>query len=214
MKLFLRTTLRTLIIISPFFFLFSCNDRQIKEDNTSFNDSSQIVTIINSDSLISTLTKQVLTSIKNKDFKKLPDFIHPTLGVRFSPYAYIDTTSDLKFTANNFYDQIKKQNKFNWGGYDGSGDTILLTIEDYFSKFVYNADFLNAEKTSLNKMIGGGNSLNNLETVYKGCNFSESYFSGFDKKFDGMDWCCLRLVFKKNLEKFYLVGIVHDQWTI
>ena len=203
MKFFLRT----LIIISSAFILFSCSDRQVKAD------SSQTITAVNRDSIILTLTKQVLTSIKNKDYKKFADFIHPTLGVRFSPYAYIDTTGNL-FSRAKFLHEIKTQNKFDWGSYDGSGDTILLTVESYFSRFVYNADFLNAEKTSLNKSIGGGNSLNNLETVYKSCDFTESYFSGFDKKFGGMDWCCLRLVFKKHLDKFYLIAIVHDQWTI
>ena len=206
--------MRTLLILSSAFILFSCSERQVQTDNNSVNDSSQTLIEVNSDSLILTLTKQVLTSIKHRDFKKLSDFIHPILGVRFSPYAYIDTTTDMKFTADNFIDQIKKRNKFNWGNYDGSGDTIFLTIEDYFSRFVYNADFLNAEKISLNKMIGGGNSLNNLETVYIGCRYSESYFSGFDKKFNGMDWCSLRLVFKRHQENFYLVGVVHDQWTI
>jgi hypothetical protein len=163
---------------------------------------------------IPVLTKQVLTSIKNKDYKTFADFIHPTLGVRFSPYAYIDTSGDVKFSRDKFLDKVNTQDKFNWGDYDGSGDSILLTIKDYFSQFVYGADFLNAERISLNKMIGRGNSLNNLETVYKDCDFTESYFSGFDKKLDGMDWCCLRLVFKRHLNKFYLVAIVHDQWTI
>jgi hypothetical protein len=166
------------------------------------------------DSLISAITKQVLTSLKNKDYKTFADFIHPTLGVRFSPYAYVDPANDMKFTADKFLNEIKKENKFNWGSYDATGDNILMTINDYFAGFVYNKDFLNAEKTGINKMIGGGNSLNNLETIYKGCDFSESYFSGFDKKFDGLDWCCLRLVFKKYKDKYYLVGIVHDQWTI
>ena len=89
-----------------------------------------------------------------------------------------------------------------------------MTIENYFKKFVYNADFLNAEQTNLNKMVGSGNSLNNLITTYKGCNYTESYFSGFDKKYDGMDWCCLRLVYTKYQLKYYLIAIVHDQWTI
>ncbi len=89
----------------------------------------------------------------------------------------------------------------------------MMTFEEYFARFVYNADFLNAEKSSVNEMIGGGTTTNNLVEIYKGCAFTESYFSGFDKKFDGMDWCSLRLVFKKYEGKFYLVGVVHDEWT-
>jgi hypothetical protein len=50
--------------------------------------------------------------------------------------------------------------------------------------------------------------------VYRGDSYSEFYFPGFDPKYDGMDWRALRLVFKKENEKLYLVGIIHDQWTI
>lgn len=168
----------------------------------------------NKDSIILDLTKEVLTSIKNNDFKKLAEFIHPTIGIRFSPYAYIDTANNTKFTHDKFLGEINQSNKFNWGSYDGEGDKIFLTINEYFLKFVYSADYVNAEKRSVNKMIGGGNSLNNLKTIYKGCDFSESYFSGFDKKFGGMDWRCVRLVFKKYNDKYYLIGVVNDQWTI
>lgn len=79
---------------------------------------------------------------------------------------------------------------------------------------MYNADFLHAPQTSLNKMIGGGNALNNLTTIYKDCVFTEHHFSGFDEKYGGMDWCSLRLVFKSYNNNMYLVAVVHDQWTI
>jgi hypothetical protein len=81
-------------------------------------------------------------------------------------------------------------------------------------KFVYDVDFAKPEKASVDKFLGGGNSLNNLLQVYKDCHFTESYFSGFEKKYEGMDWRTLRLVFKERDKKFYLIGIVHDQWTI
>jgi hypothetical protein len=42
----------------------------------------------------------------------------------------------------------------------------------------------------------------------------EYHFSGFDKKFEGMDWASLKLVFENSNNEWYLVGIVHDQWTI
>jgi hypothetical protein len=81
-------------------------------------------------------------------------------------------------------------------------------------KFVYDVDFIKPEKRSVNKFISGGNSLNNLDSVYKDCDFTESHFSGFEKKYGGMDWRTLRLVFKERNGKYFLVGVVHDQWTI
>ena len=79
---------------------------------------------------------------------------------------------------------------------------------------MYDADFLNAPEISLNKTVSKGNSLNNIDSVYKNCVYTEFYFPGFDKKYEGMDWKSLKLVFKKANNNFYLIAIVHDQWTI
>jgi len=204
-----------LLIILFIISLTSCDGSKSKSKNTNSSDNILLNSpTVNKDSLILVLTNQILTSIKAKDFKKFSEFIHPVFGVRFSPYAFIDTSTNIKLTTVTFMEQINKQTKLVWGSFDGSGEIIQLTIEEYFNRFVYNADFINAEKKSINKMIGRGNTINNLESIYNGCDYTESYFSGFDEKFEGMDWCCLRLVFKKYNDKYYLVGIVHDQWTI
>jgi hypothetical protein len=79
---------------------------------------------------------------------------------------------------------------------------------------VYDVDFIKPENFKVNDFIGLGNSLNNLSSVYKDCDFTESHFSGFDEKYGGMDWRSLRLVFKERNKRFYLVGVVHDEWTI
>lgn len=178
------------------------------------SESIRSVHDANQNSVVLETTKQVLIAIKNKDYTKFASYIHPVSGIRFSPYASIDTTVDIKFSHEKFSEAANKRDELIWGYYDGSGDTIRLSVDNYFNKFVYNHDFLNAEKTSLSKITGKGNSTNNLEEVYSGCVCTESYFSGFDKKYDGMDWESLRLVYKKYGARYLLVGIVHDQWTI
>ena len=40
----------------------------------------------------------------------------------------------------------------------------------------YGSDFIKPEQRSVNKVLGIGNSLNNLDSVYKDCDFTESYF--------------------------------------
>ena len=208
--------LKTVVLFLSFIFLFSCNNTNEQSTTQNLTDYAKAVKptpSVNDDSLVLNLKKQVLMALKNKDFKAFTEFMHPTLGVRFSPYAYVDTASDLSFKANDLLLQITKKKKINWGPYSAGEETIMMTVEEYFARFVYDADFLNAEKSSLNDMIGGGTTTNNLKETYKGCPFTESYFSGFDKKMDGMDWRSLRLVFKKQGDKYYLVGVVHDEWT-
>ncbi|MBK8311687.1 MAG: hypothetical protein IPL04_13125 [Chitinophagaceae bacterium] len=42
----------------------------------------------------------------------------------------------------------------------------------------------------------------------------KAIFPGSIKKFDGMDWRSIRLVFKIKDGKYFLVGVIHDEWTI
>lgn len=166
------------------------------------------------DSVIAALSRQVLLAFKQDNARYLLNFIHPTLGLRFSPYGYVDTVGDVTLDPAAFGDLISDPSKkIKWGNYDGSGDPIELTFPAYIKKFIYDVDFINAEKVALNSFIGHGNSLNNLEQVYPETEFVEYYFSGFDKKYEGMDWRSLRIVFKKIKGKYYLLGLIHDQWT-
>jgi hypothetical protein len=177
------------------------------------NHTDSIRNRINEKSLI-TLSAKILRCLKEKDYTCLAEFVHPKLGVRFSPHAYIDTTMDQLLSKKNLIALGKSQKRIKWGLDDATERAIKLSINNYIKMFVYDVDFLNAEKKAVNKFLGGGNSLNNLKEVYHGFDFAEFYFSGFDPKFGGMDWRSLRLVFKDYKKKSYLVAIVHDQWTI
>lgn len=220
MKYFLKPAL---IIISALL-VISCGENQSTEEITVI-DSSQTINNVNNPQAeaipetkpevddtvaVKTLTKEILTATKNNEYERLAEYFHPDLGVRFSPYGFIDVAKDVHLSAKEYIEGIKSNTKFTWGFASGSGDPIDLTIPEYFKKFVYNTDFLNAEKTSVNKMIGSGNSLNNLEKIYPDAIFTESYDPGKHE----MAWTTVRLVFKKDAGKFYLIAIVHDQWTI
>lgn len=164
-------------------------------------------------SIIEKRAKEVLTAIKNYDMEKLADAIHPNKGVRFSPYGYVDVKNHLTFTAEEVKKLGADSKTYHWGYYDGSGEPITLNFSDYYKKFIYDVDFVNAEQVGYNKTLGHGNSLNNSFDVYKNPIIVEYYFSGFDPQYEGMDWKSLRLVFEKKDDTWYLVGIIHDQWT-
>jgi hypothetical protein len=178
----------------------------------NFQDSIQLVK--RKDSILLKTTQNILTLLKNKNYLAFANYIHPVEGIRFSPYGFVDTAHDMKLSKQKFINQVREQDMVIWGKFDGTGDPIQMTLNNYMQRFVYDVDFVKPEKRSVNEIIGSGNSLNNLELVYRNCDFTESNFSGFDKKYAGMDWRSLRLVFKVRDRKFFLVGIVHDEWTI
>lgn len=180
---------------------------KLRQDSTAFSTPDK-------ETVLMELTKDILTIFKNQQYAKLDSFIHPTEGVRFSPYAHV-SAADKKYSKENFINLVtnERNKKINWGTYDGSGDPIVLTPKEYFNKFVYDANFVNPGQAKVNEIIKTGNTINNLQSFYQGSDFTESHFSGSSKT-EGMDWKSVRLVFKQMDGKYYLVGIVHDQWTI
>lgn len=210
-----------------FFFMLSmaCN-------STGINDNSTVdsVSVDRSPSIDSSLTptederiapevtllkinQAVLECLKNKDYTTLEGFIHPKMGLQFSPYALVNPQEDIVIPKSDFSAAVKSTQTMLWGQYDGTGDPIELSMKDYLEKFVYDVDFLNAEEVNINASSSSGNIMNNIGTAYAGADYVENYFAGFNPEFQGMDWRALRLVFKKEGDSYFLIGIVHDQWT-
>lgn len=157
----------------------------------------------------------VLRALSRGDMETLASWAHPDKGVRFSPYAYVDTATDQVFTRDQLKGLMKDSKPYVWREFAGSGEVIKLTFAEYFKRFVYDADFMNKAKTALNKGLGQGTTLNNINEVYPkdSYDFVEYHIAGVDPSAEGMDWRSLRLVFEKMGEDRALVGIVHDQWT-
>ncbi|SDQ69413.1 hypothetical protein SAMN05421664_2201 [Chryseobacterium soldanellicola] len=154
----------------------------------------------------------ILNTLKNHDYKQFAQFIHPEKGVRFSMYAFVDPKEDKHFSKADFDKYQPTKTIFTWGTMDGSGDLYKATIDDYFTKWVYSKDFVTGQ-FSFNKFQGKGNSLNNLKEIYPKADFTENFIKGSQANAE-MDWKCLRLVFEEFQGKYYLVGVINDQWTI
>lgn len=155
---------------------------------------------------------EVLQALKNKDYKAFASWIHPEKGIRFSMYGFVDSKEDKHFSRADFEKYLPTKTLFTWGAEDGSGDPYKATINDYLGKWVFSKDFT-ASQYSLNKFMGGGNSLNNLKEMYPKNDFTENYIKGTEK-YGNMDWKTVRFVFEEFQGKYYLVAVVNDQWTI
>ena len=60
----------------------------------------------------------------------------------------------------------------------------------------------------------GGNALENLADAYPGCRYVDFSIPSADPVNDGLDWSSLKLVFQPEDDLWYLVGVVHGEWTI
>ena len=61
--------------------------------------------------------------------------------------------------------------------------------------------------------MGVGNTYENLNIFFPDAKVAEYYIPGTEK-YAHLDWKSLRLVYEIYKGKYYLVAIVHNQWTI
>lgn len=206
--------------LSLLVFLGCNNPKESKKEITpsTSDTSSKAIVLKDEDGLsqqdsIKATGRQILILLKENNFPELVKYFSSE-GVLFSPYGFIDTAKSKRLAPDDFLESINKKWILTWGSYDGTGDPIRIPVASYLKKFVYNADYLNAEAVGLDQIMKQGNSLNNLKNIYPNHHFIDYHFSGFDQKYNGMDWTSLRLVFEKNDGQYFLVAIIHDQWTV
>jgi hypothetical protein len=159
------------------------------------------------------IASDVINLLKDKDMPRLAAYVHPTEGVRFSPYGYVNKETDIIMQAVELQNAFEENNTRVWGSYDGTGDPITLSFADYYDKFVYDRDFANAERVGYNETIGHGNSLINTAEIYPGSFIVEYHFKGTEA-YNEMDWSSLRIVLVQHNGDWVVSGIIHDQWTI
>jgi len=157
----------------------------------------------------------VMRILKNGDMANLAAWVHPEKGLRFSPYSYVNTETDLVFSRDEVENLMNDTTVYEWRAFAGSGDLIKMTYSEYHKKFVYDADFFDTAEIALNEVLGESTTINNLHEVYpkESYDFVEYHIDGIDPAYEGMDWRSIRLVFEKMGADHALVGIIHDQWT-
>jgi len=160
------------------------------------------------------LSDNLLHLIKNGDMSKFAEFVHPEKGVRFTPYSYVDINKDIRLTPTELSSLAESTEKRIWGAFDGIGDPIDMTFNEYRDQFIYDVDFLEAPQIIFNQEIQRGNAILNVKEAYPGASFIEYYFPEIDPKYEGMDWKSLHMVFEEFNGRWYIVGIIHGQWTI
>jgi Bacterial SH3 domain len=170
------------------------------------------------DERIAARAAEIVLAIQAADMKALSRMVHPEKGIRFSPYTHVQTEpgsdGDRAFSAAQIRDIAADRTVYHWGRYDGVGNPIDLTFAAYWDRFVYDADFSRPEIIGYDAPIGRGNTIDNIAEVHPEAITIEYHFSGFDPAFEGLDWRSLRLVVQELAGTWYLVGIVHDEWTI
>lgn len=190
-------------IFNLLFFLTACGSQHLSEkDLTNHYLTPELV------------ARQIVDLISQRNIEQLASFIHPSLGVQFSPYGHFSGDSDVVIRAEELTGEWAGKRTKRWGLYDGSGDEISLNIQEYFDAFVYDRDYRHAPRILVNQVARSGTTRTNTVSYFPGSTFVEFHFPG-SEKYAGLDWSSLRIVLQPDPEgSWWLRGIGHSQWTI
>ncbi|MGP4714239.1 MULTISPECIES: hypothetical protein [unclassified Psychrobacter] len=209
-----RPYLKSLLAGALFASLIVTGGCQLSAESNMATSSNNAST--NSDMSQQTLIQQAMRiqrALANNDYARVADDIHPTRGVRFSMYAYIQPESDKVFSREQYTQYLDESNvRFTWGQKDGTGDIYVTPLPDYLKDWV-KADYFNDQSTTTNATAAVGNSINNLDRIYPNSEYVEFYNPGVNPEYGGLDWRALRLVFDEYQGRRYLVAVISDQWT-
>ena len=195
--------------------LSGCQSQMIADKPTAdvSTDNPMINTQADNETLTLDYAKDIKTALAQQDYEALIPYIHPTRGVRFSMYAYIQPESDKVFSREQYAQYLNESDiRFTWGQKDGTGKLYITPLPDYLKDWV-QADYFDTKTATINHTSATGNSINNIDKIYQNLDYVEFYNPGVDPQFGGLDWRALRLVFDDYQGKRYLVAIISDQWT-
>ncbi len=167
------------------------------------------------------MADEIIQALKAEDMSKLSEFVDPVAGVRFSPYTNVKD-ADLVFTPSQLANAFSDSTVYSWGNYEGSGAPIQLTFTGYYGQFVYSQDFASATEVGYNHSLSNANVVDNSYDFYPNSIIVEYYLPSTNQEYGaGLNWQSLKLVFKQispvgsnPVGQWYLVGIIHSQWTI
>jgi hypothetical protein len=163
--------------------------------------------------LVQNNAEEVLKLLKDKNGEVLSTYVHGEKGVLFSPYVYIETDA-VKFDKQKVKVFFEDTETYTWGAQDGSGEPIKLTPSDYYTKYIYDGKFEEADEIVFDRVESRGNTLRNISEIFPDAHTVEYYVKGTEE-YGNMDWKALNLVFEQDEQgEWKLVAIVHDQWTI
>lgn len=149
-----------------------------------------------------------MRAFQSEDYARLASLADPERGVTFTPNSTVDVERDRTLSREDISRIAKETTASSWGSLDGSGGPIQMTATQYISTYVMDADYTRAPEIGIDRIIMSGNALDNINQSYSGCRFVDFTYPGSDT-----DWTSLRLVFSPAQTGWYLVGVVHGQWT-
>ena len=157
---------------------------------------------------------QAVLALKRRDMEEFASIVHPEKGVKFFPYTYVEPATVEAIPTDVVARFPTMSSVRTWGIADGSGEPIVLPYMQYVDRYVYDRDFALAEDIRENDMTSQGNAPNNVVASFPDTTVVSFHLPPENPDYGGMDWKNLRLVMEEKDSVWYVIAVVHDEWTI
>ena len=155
----------------------------------------------------------VVRAMRDRDARALVATVHPSKGVRFSPGAFVDPSSDVVLSRAAIRRLWADRRIYRWGYTDGTGEPIELTPAQYIARYTLPPTALAPDSIRVDHDRVVSSSRNNAASVYPGAHRVEYYWNRINPAADPQfDWLALRLVFEPIKGQWFLVGIIRERW--
>lgn len=158
------------------------------------------------------LANEILPLLSEMNIAELTKYVNPKSGLTFTPFSSAGE-ADRTISLRDLVFQSKTKSEAIWGSWDGSGEAISMRFPDYWNRFVWNADYLSADRVTPNEITVSGTAIENVREFYGDCLFVEYAIDSLNGYEDGTDWTTLKLVFCRYEKQWYLTGLIHGEWT-
>ena len=154
------------------------------------------------EAIIAARARYALTYLQRQNMSRLAQkYIHPSLGVQFLPQGFRYPGIQLDTEAAET--SLSAAARIPWGMRDNSGQALEGSFRDFFTQYIYNQDFIEANTVFYNELPKlGPDQLHTSDIARK---FPGAIFAAYS-----MDKHTLILVFSElNRGYWYLVSVIN-----
>ena len=149
--------------------------------------------------------------IKEGDYVRLAEWVHPGKGIFLVPSSLINTAHHLNFSAEAVRRFRTDNTLYLWGTTKAEGAPIKLKASGFFPQYLYDLNYAAAPVIGINRMVDEKRALENINEAFpQACYVELNYPSASDSQ-QGDKWESLILVFEEYGGERKLVALIHGE---
>ena len=156
-----------------------------------------------------TLIHQTVQWIHSGNITALARHVHPTHGITLTEMVSFEDEARLRFTSQSLLSALRSKKLLYWGNDYAKGDPIRMTLHEYFTLLTRKPAAITRIDAPCKQNIRSFAVKHHGRLTCREARWINSHSQTRD-----YDWLGLVVVMEQYRGKWYIVGLMHDRWTI